>query len=166
MMTQAGRLKAVAFDVDAASLNIVRKALSGWQINDVYGATVTSLPSNWNPGVVDLLVVGVRENVTETLRLCRFLASCTFYSNDSRPEAAGTTGLRGGLLNPTRWIEVPLLVLVPAGQEALVSAALDAGAHACLVRPICAKDMLAYAHDGSPQSCIDNNVTLNNGVSI
>ena len=65
----AQRMKAVSFDVDAASSNSLREALPGWQISNVYGATVTSLPCDWHPGVVDLLVLGVREDVTETLGL-------------------------------------------------------------------------------------------------
>ncbi len=61
-------------------------------------------------------------------------------------------GLRGGLLNPTRRIDAPLLVLVYPGQEALVRAALEAGAHSCLILPICAKEvasMLAHARAGN-----------------
>lgn len=149
------RLKAVTFDVDEVSANSLREALSGWQISNVYGATVTSLPCDWHPGVVDLLVVGVRENVTETLGLCRFLASCTFYSRDSEMETAETLDWRGGPLNRARRIDVPLFVLVCPGQETFVKAALEAGAHRCLMRPICAKDvtgMLAHAHnDNQPR---------------
>jgi hypothetical protein len=89
------RLKAVVFDVDAASLTTLREALPGWHIKVVYGATVGSLPCDWNPGAVDLLVVGVREDVSETLALCRFLADCTSHSRDSWQETADSWGLRG-----------------------------------------------------------------------
>jgi hypothetical protein len=146
------RLKAVAFDVDAPSLTSLQEALPGWQINDVYGGTVTSLPCNWNPGTVDLLVVGVRANVSETLGLCRFLAFSTSYARGPRQEAAETLRLRGGLLNQTRRLAAPLLVLVPRGQEGFVRAALEAGAHSCLLLPIHAKEvasMLAHAGAGN-----------------
>lgn len=146
------RWKAVVFDVDATSLTTLREALPGWHVNVVYGATVSSLPSDWNPGAVDLLVVGVREDLSETLGLCRFLARCSSYSRDARHEAVESSGLRGGLLNQTRWINAPLLVLVPHGQETFVRAALDAGAHSCLLLPIHAKEvthMLAHADAGN-----------------
>jgi hypothetical protein len=144
------RLQAVVFDIDRASLTTLREALPGWHIKVVYGATVGSLPSNWNPGAMDLLVVGVRADVCETLALCRFLACCTSPSRDSRQEAAESWGLRGGLLNQTRWINAPLLVLVSHGQEAFVRAALEAGAHSCLLLPIHAKDVTSVlAHAGA-----------------
>jgi hypothetical protein len=144
------RLKAVVFDIDQVSLTTLQEALPGWHIKAVYGATVGSLPSNWNPGAMDLLVVGVREDVSETLALCRFLAGCTSHSRDSWQERAESWGLRGGLLNQTRWITGPLLVLVSHGQEAFVRTALDAGAHRCLLLPIHAKDVTSVlAHAGA-----------------
>lgn len=146
------RFTAVAFDLDVASLTSLREALPGWQINDVCGATVSSLPCDWNPGAADLLVVGVRENVSETLGLCRFLAFCNPYSKDSRQEAAETVGPRAGLMNQTRRMDAPLLVLVSPRQETFVTAALEAGAHSCLVLPIHAKDvasMLVHARAGN-----------------
>ncbi len=59
--------KAITFDVDPVSLLSLREALPGWQIAVVYGATVASLPCDWNPGAVNLLIVGTRDNVAETL---------------------------------------------------------------------------------------------------
>lgn len=53
------RMKAIAFDMDAASLSRLKEALPGWQIDDVYGATVASLPCYWNPGAVDLADAGI-----------------------------------------------------------------------------------------------------------
>lgn len=144
------RLKAVVFDIDRVSLTTLREALPGWHIKVVYGATVGSLPCDWNPGAMDLLVVGVREDVSETLALCRFLTGCTSHSHDSWQEAAESWGLRGGLLNQTRWITGPLLVLVSPGQEAFVRTALDAGVHRCLLLPIHAKDVTSVlAHAGA-----------------
>jgi hypothetical protein len=146
------RSRAMAFDVDAASLASLREALPGWRIDVVYGATVASLPCDWDPGVVDLLVVGVRANVTETLGLCRFLAFCTSYSRDSRQEVAETFGLRRSLQDQARRADAPLLVLVPSGQETLAEAALEAGAHSCLLLPIYAKEvasMLVHARAGN-----------------
>jgi hypothetical protein len=147
--------KVIAFDVDAASLAKLREALPGWQINDIYGATVGSLPCDWDPGVADLLVVGVRENVAETLGLCRFLAFCSSYSIESRKEADKTFVMSGSLQDPGPRPDAPLLVLVPPGQENLMEAALKAGAHSCLVLPIHALEvanMLRQARAGKPPS--------------
>jgi hypothetical protein len=146
--------RAVAFDLDAASLLSLREALPGWEIEVVNGATAASLPRDWNPGEVNLLVVGVRANVTETLGLCRFLAFCTSYARDSRQEVAETLGPHRNGQNQERWAGAPLLVLVPAGQEAIVGAALEAGAHSGLMLPIHAKEvasMLVHARaDNQP----------------
>ena len=60
------RLRAVAFDVDAASLISLREALPEWEIEVVNGATVASLTHDRNPGA-DLLVVMARAGVTETV---------------------------------------------------------------------------------------------------
>ena len=48
-------LKAVAFDLDAASLSGLREALPGWEIEVLHGATAASLTYDWNPGEADLL---------------------------------------------------------------------------------------------------------------
>jgi hypothetical protein len=82
------RLRAVTFDADAASLASLREALPGWEIEVVNGATAASLDHDWNPGAADLLVVTAREEVAETLGLCRFLAFSGGFSEDSRGKVA------------------------------------------------------------------------------
>ena len=67
------RLKAVAFDVDPASLITLRQAFPEWEVEAVVGATASSIDRDWNPKVADLLLVGVREGVADTLGLCRAL---------------------------------------------------------------------------------------------
>jgi len=151
--------KAVAFDVDATSLVSLQEALPGWQIEVVPGASTSSLTRGWNPKAADLLVVGVPGNGTETLGLCRFLAFCTPYSDDFRQEGhdfrQGSLELlvRGASLqSPARRTDAPLLVLLAPGQEPLIGAALEAGAHSCLVLPIHFKEvsnMLARARAGN-----------------
>jgi hypothetical protein len=146
------RSRAIAFDVDAASVASLQEALPGWQVDAVAGATATSLPSDWDPGVVDLLVVGVRDDVTETLGLCRFLAFCTSYSGDARQAAEETSGQRNSPRAERRRVDAPLLVLVPPDQGALVGAALEAGADSCLMLPLHAKgvaSMLVRARAGN-----------------
>jgi AmiR/NasT family two-component response regulator len=54
---------------------------------------------------------------------------------------AETSGRREGLLKQTGRIHTPVLVLVSPGQEAFVRAALEAGAHSCLILPINAKEV-------------------------
>jgi peptidylprolyl isomerase len=144
--------RAVAFDVDAASLASLRDALPGWEIVAVNGATAASLSSHWDPGAAALLVVGTRDNAAETLGLCRLLSFCTSYSTEARGEGTETLVSEQ---NPPRTAVVgnaPLLVLVPPGQETLVGAALEAGAYGCLMLPIHAKEvtsMLAHAQAGN-----------------
>jgi serine phosphatase RsbU (regulator of sigma subunit)/DNA-binding NarL/FixJ family response regulator len=142
--------RAVAFDVDAASLASLGEALPGWEIDTINGATPASLADNWDPAAADLLVVSVRDNATETLGLCRFLSICTRYSTEAREEGAETLSPRGNLLAVQP--DAPLLVLVPSDQETLVGAVLRAGAHSCLVLPIHPKEvasMLAHARAGN-----------------
>jgi DNA-binding response OmpR family regulator len=118
----------VAFDVDPDSLVSLRKAFPDSEVRAANGATTGSLARDWIPGAADLLVVGVRAQLAETLGLCRGLRS------------------RAGRAN------TPLLVLVPPAQEALVRAALEAGADSCLVLPVHAKDlvsMVARAREGN-----------------
>ena len=76
--------KVIAFDVDRASLLSLRKALPDSVIEVVNGATAASLTRDWNPGTVDLLVVVAREDLEETLRLCRFLVSCFLWRSCKR----------------------------------------------------------------------------------
>jgi DNA-binding response OmpR family regulator len=102
----------MAFDVDPASLKSLRQAFPSWQIEVVNGATTESLAKDWDPGAASLLVVGAREELAETLGLCRGLRA-----------QAGRT-------------RTPLLVLVRSAHEPLVRAALDASADSCLVLPV------------------------------
>jgi hypothetical protein len=146
------RSRAIAFDVDTISSTSLRQALPGWQIDAVYGATVASLPWDWAPGPVDLLIVGVREDVAETWGLCRFLEQYTSTVRESQPVAAETTELPKNLVDVARRTKVPLLLLLPSGQGVLVEAGLKAGAHSCLMLPIHAKEvasMFVHAHAGN-----------------
>ena len=142
--------RAIAFDVDAASLASLREALPGWEIDTINGATPSSLVHNWNPGAVDLVVVSASDDAKQILDLCRFLSFCTWYSIDSREEVAAALGSRENL--PALRPDAPVLVLVPAGRGRLVGAALEAGARSCLVLPIHPKEvarMLAHARAGN-----------------
>ena len=112
------RLKAVAFDVAPESLITLRQAFPEWQIQAFDGASTASLKSDWNPGSVDLLVVGASAQA-ETLGLCR-----AFRSQSGRAHT-------------------PLLVLVPPAKEAFVRALLGAGATSCLTLPVHAKDLVS-----------------------
>lgn len=133
--------KARVFDVDPESMNSIEEALPGWEIDILYGATVGSLPSNWDPGAVDLLIVGPRENVSESLGLVRFLSYCAPFSREFHRDGIGSLGLRRGPTNPMRQPDALLLVLVPPAREDAIGAALRAGAHHCLVLPITAQDV-------------------------
>ena len=113
-----GLPRVIAFDVDPASLGSLRQAFPGWQLEAVNGATRESLARDWDLGEASLLVVGARADVTQTLGLCR------------------------GLRSQAGRARTPLLVLVWPGQEALVRAALDAGADSCLVLHVHAKELV------------------------
>jgi hypothetical protein len=131
--------RAITFDVDPASLRRLREALTGWRIDVVYGATVASLPCDWNPGVVDAHVVGLRADLAETLDLCRFLTACVSGLQRSRQERQETEQAAGRHPTHPEWrgrMETPLFVLVPPGQWAVVGSLLEAGAHRCLLLPI------------------------------
>jgi DNA-binding NarL/FixJ family response regulator len=152
------QFKAIAFDVDAASLVSLREALPDCEIEVVNGATAASLNRDWDPGTVDLLVVRAGEDVAETLGLCRFLVSCGVLARDSQgatdsqEELPRTLGLRRSRENPSRRPHSPLLVLVRHGQESTVKAVLEAGAHSCLMLPFNAKEvasMLVHAREGN-----------------
>jgi hypothetical protein len=131
--------RAVAFDVDSASLSSLREALPSWEIATISGATAASLAHHWDPAAADLLVVSAGDNASETLGLCRFLSFCTRYSTEAREEGAETLDSWESL--PPFRLDAPLLVLAPPGQTTLVGAALEAGARSCLVLPIHAKDV-------------------------
>jgi hypothetical protein len=137
--TMPARSRAVAFDLDAASLASLHKALPDWEIDLINGATAASIAGDWNPDAADLLVVRAREEVTETSALCRFLASCGAFSTDSRTTVAEKQ--HGSHQNHARQTGAPLLVLVSPGQERLVMAVLKAGADSCLILPIDAKEV-------------------------
>ena len=113
------RPKVLAFDVDPDSLASLRQAFPGWQVEAADGATPEALGHDGDPGAADLLVVAGRDRVAETSGLCR--------------------GLRG----QAGRARTPLLVLVPPDREALVRAALDAGADGCLVLPVHPKQLVS-----------------------
>ena len=110
-------LMVIAFDVDPASLTTFREALPKGKVQVIRGATAASLTRDWDLGAADLLVVSAHGGEAETLDLCRRLR---------RQSGRSLT---------------PLLVLVAASQQALVRAALDAGAEGCLVHPLHVKQI-------------------------
>jgi CheY-like chemotaxis protein len=138
------RRKAVVFGMDAESLADLRQALPGWRIDCFHGATVGSMPHDWDPGEPDLFVVSLRENVTEVLGLCRLLASWPSCENEQQEEASETLRLDGKPEDSGCRANVPLLVLVSSGQDTLVGAALEVGARACLQRPISIEDVTKF----------------------
>jgi DNA-binding response OmpR family regulator len=111
--------KVLAFDVDPASLRSLRDAFPDWRVEAMHGTTTASLERDWDPGAASLLVVGAREDLADTLALCR--------------------GLRG----QAGRARTPLLVLVRSAQELLVRAALDASADSCLVLPVHVKELVS-----------------------
>jgi len=150
--------KAIAFDVDRASLISLRKALPDCVIDVVTGATAASLTRDWNPGTVDLVVVKAGKELAQTLELCRFLVSCGVLGRDapvvtdSQEETPKTLGLHRRRRNVARRPHSPLLVLVPPSRKSIVADVLKAGAHSCLMLPINAKDvtsMLVHAQAGN-----------------
>jgi hypothetical protein len=150
--------KIIAFDIDQTSLISLRQALPDCVIEVVNGATAASLTRDWNPGTVDLLVLNARQDVVETLELCRFLVSCgvlakdALMATDSQEEAPTTLGLNRQRQNLGRRPHSPLLVLVPLSRKGIVRDVLKAGAHSCLMLPINAKDvasMLVHAQTGN-----------------
>jgi hypothetical protein len=139
--------RAVAFDVDTASLASLRRALPGWHIEVVSGATAVSLPWDWHPGAADLLVVAVGGDLLQTLGLCRFLASRTPSGGESRQAEARTSEQRTSLRNQPRVAGATLLVLVPSGEETLAEAAFQAGAQGCLMLPLDAAEVAGMLAD-------------------
>lgn len=111
--------KIVTYDVDPDSLASLRQAFPGWHIETKDGSSVASLARDWNPGEAELLIVGARERVAETLGLCR------------------------GIRSQSGRARATILVLVSAAQGALVRAALEAGADSCLVLPIHPKELVS-----------------------
>lgn len=146
------RSRAVAFDLDAASLISLRTALPDWEIKVVNGATAASLHDEWDPARADFLVVKARKEAAESLRLCRFLVFRGVFSTDFREGEAEAARLRSSRQDQARRADAPLLVLVPSGQEPLVRAALEAGADGCLVLPVHPKEvasMLEHVRQGN-----------------
>jgi DNA-binding response OmpR family regulator len=113
------RPKAIAFDVDWESLASLRQAFPEWEVEVKDGATPGSLAQHEFAEAADLLILGARADAVATLGLCR------------------------GLRDQVGRGQTPLLVLVPPGQEALVRAALEAGADRCLVLPVHPKELLS-----------------------
>ena len=150
--------KLIAFDVDQTSLLSLRKAFPDSTIEVVSGATTASLMRDWDPGTVDLFVLEAREDLAETLGLCRFLVTCGVLARDAQEaihtqeELPKTLGLHRSRTNRGRRPHSPLLVLVPPARGDIVKAVLKAGAHSCLVLPIDAKEvssMLFHAQAGN-----------------
>jgi DNA-binding response OmpR family regulator len=110
------KARAVALNIDRASLNSLRKAFPKWEIGVLDQVSAHSIDRDWHPERADLLVLGM---AGDALRLCRAIRS-----------QAGRA-------------HTPLLVLVPAGDNALVKAALEAGASSCLRVPVDAKELVA-----------------------
>ena len=138
------RPKAVAFGMNAESLTDLRQALPGWRIDCFHGVTVGSMPHDWDPGEAHLFVVRLRENVTEVLGLCRFLAHWPSCESDPPEDLPETGRVDGKHENVCCRADVPLLVLVSSGQDTLVGAALEVGARACLQLPISINDMADF----------------------
>jgi hypothetical protein len=137
------RLKVVAFDLDEASLTSLRAALPSWEIEVLLGATGDTIPHEWNPGEVDLLVVHAGEDEATKLALCRVLMRRGVFSRIAGKEVPVILGPRGSLESQAQRAHAPLLVLVPPGKQELVNAALEAGAHSCLVLPINSKEVVS-----------------------
>lgn len=129
--------RAVAFDLEGDTLASFRTALPDWKIDAINGATPAYLARRWNPGAAHLLVVGASADPAVTLGLCRFLSFCAEYAIDARAWEAKT-------MRPRECpFATPLLVLVPPEQKTLAPAALNAGAHHCLVLPIRPQDVVS-----------------------
>lgn len=144
----SNRPKAIAYDVDATSLLSLRQARPGWQIQALNRATPAFVAGTWRRGAADLLVVGAHGDDTATLRVCRLLTAHPGSWEGLRREPRSGPKQDGWPCDRA----APLLVLVSAGEETPVGAALEAGAHSCLVRPIHPQDvvrMLAHARAGT-----------------
>ena len=109
----------IAFDTDSASVASLRQAFPEWVIEAVNGATSGAVAEDYDLRTVDLLVVGIRDQVAEMLALCR------------------------ALRNQMGRDPAPLLVLMPRHNDDTVQEALAAGAHACLVIPVHPKEFMS-----------------------
>jgi DNA-binding response OmpR family regulator len=121
--------RVIAYDLDSSSLESLREAFPADQVRAVSGATADSLDRDWSPESAALLVVGARQDLAQTLALCRSLRS-----------QAGRA-------------RTPLVVLVQPAQEAQVRAALDASADSCLVLPVHAKEFVTMLRRTAAGNC-------------
>jgi hypothetical protein len=146
------QFRAVAVDLDEASLTSLRDALPGWEITAVNLVTAATFRLVWPPPPADLTVVQAREDLAETLSLCRILV------DRGQPPALAGKGAGGAAEPVARRSDrpgrapAPLLVLVPSGQESFVRAVLDAGADRCLILPVHPREvasMVAHVRQGS-----------------
>src|SRR5262249_18323504 len=97
------------------------------EISEIDNATSDAIDHDWNPGTAELLIVSVRDDIAETLSLCRSLRSQMGRAH------------------------TPLFVLIASAEEPLVEAALEAGASCCLRLPVDPKERvgaLRRLHDG------------------
>jgi DNA-binding NarL/FixJ family response regulator len=141
------QLRAIAFDLDAASLQSLRQVLPDWQIDVVEGASTSSFSGNWNPGAADLLVVMAREDADETLELCRLLVCSGDLSVDRTADVAEPIEHSAMQRRP----DATLIVLVSPQQETVTLDALRAIADCCLVLPVGPKELMGAvvrAHTG------------------
>lgn len=121
-MTISLQTTACAFDVDAANLVCLEVALPGWEIRILDGMTAASLPRDWNSAEPSLLVVAIRDDALQSLKLCRFLAGGHRLS-ERLPESAPA-------------LKAMLFVLLPPERQSLVWAMQEAGADRCLFLPL------------------------------
>ena len=110
------------------------------------GATADTLAHDWKPGAVDLLVVGSLDDGSVALKLCRTLAFQSSRLDDTRRKPCLMGSLENRCQGSPAWPDTPILFLISPEQRELGDFALECGAHRCLVRPLCIKnvtDMLA-----------------------
>jgi hypothetical protein len=155
MMNQS---RIIAFDLDRASLRCLRDALPESVIEAVNGASSASFGANWDPGIVDLLIIQSGEEIAETVKLCKYLVSRRVLAKDgpiitdSQEVKSSKLEVHGDPPVAQRLTRAPLLVLLPASQMTHLRDVLKAGAHSCLMLPIDAKDvasMLIHAQAGN-----------------
>jgi hypothetical protein len=137
-MTLSLHPHACAFDLDAANLACLEDALPGWDIRALNGQTAASLPPDWASEEASLLVVAIRGDGRESLKLCRFLAGAlvplTVHTwPELLPEAMAERKAA------TR--KAMLFVLLPPDHDSLVWALQEAGADRCLFLPLEANEV-------------------------
>lgn len=112
----------LAMDVDPASLLATRRFLPEWSVQTIHGASAAYLAQDGDIEQADLLVLGVTQDVRNTLGLCRMLRS------------------ESGRAGP------PLVVLVPAEQPTLGREVMEAGANDYLLLPIQRAKLVDLVH--------------------